>query len=234
VRALFETGADIAIGPWQKGVFDGLIFRPFHHVLQQRGLPEGSLVEALLTNWSLVPHCCLFTRAIVDRAGGFPEDCFGTEDTFFFLSCFLCDAKCVHTKGTLELYRIGNVKITNAAEGGKRHSLEWAQVLLKMRRACLLKELDPARWFGFRARCWQAMRDLERFGSADPALLQGLREVAQRSPDFVYLFRYLLNRWSSGLKQRIVGDRLGRSFRTGPLTKDQIALIRETGYNVVW
>lgn len=232
VRVLRETGADIAIGPWQKGSFDGSTFRPLHHVLQQRGLPDGSLLKALLTEWSLVPHCCLFTRQIVDRAGGFPEDCFGTEDTFFFLSCFLSGAKCAHAPGTLELYRIGNVKITNSAEGGQRHLVEWAQLLLKMRATGLAKGLDPARWFGFRARCWAAMRDLQKCGVADPALLQGLQEVANGTPDFVYAGRDLLNRWRGGLKQRMVGDRSGCSFRAGPLTTDQIALIREAGYEV--
>jgi glycosyltransferase involved in cell wall biosynthesis len=234
VRVLRETGADIAISPWQKGFFDGSTFRPFHHVLQQRGLPDGSLLRALLTDWSLVPHCCLFTRQIVERVGGFPEDCFGTEDTFFFLSCFLSGAKCAHAPGTLELYRIGNVKITDAAEGGQRHLREWAQVLLKMRATCLSQGLDPARWFGFRARCWHAMRDLGKCGAVDASLLQGLEEAAGSTPGFVFAGGGLLSRWKGGLKQRVMGDRSGSSFRASLLTEDQIALIRETGYDVVW
>jgi glycosyltransferase involved in cell wall biosynthesis len=234
VRALRETGADIAIGPWQKGFFDGSTFRPFHHVLQQRGLPDGSLLKSLLTDWSLVPHCCLFTRQIVELACGFPEDCFGTEDTFFFLTCFLANAKCVHTPGTLELYRIGNVKITDAAEGGQRHLTEWSHVLLKMRAACSARGFDPAQWFGFRMRCWAALRDLKRYGLADSAVLQGLREASQGTPHLVYTGTSLLRRLGGGLKQRIVADRACPSFRTGPLTTAQIALIREAGYQVAW
>lgn len=218
LRALRKTGADIAIGPWQKGSFDGTTFRPFHHVLQQRGLPNGSLLKALLNEWSLVPHCGLFTRHIVERAGGFPEDCFGVEDTFFLLSCFLAGARCTHTPDTLELYRIGNPKITKAADLGERHLREWAQVLLKMRTICLSSGLEPARWFGFRERCWRAIRDLERFGTVDSVLLQGLQDVANGTPDFVYYGTALIRRWSGGLKQRIVGDRSGFSYRAGPLT----------------
>lgn len=230
-RVLRNSGADIAVGPWQKGTFDGSSFLPFQHALQQRGLPGGSLVEALLTNWSIVPHCCLFTRNIVERAGGFPEDCFGTEDTFFFLSCFLAGAKCVHSPGTLELYRLGNEKITDASEGGRRHLVEWAKVLVKMRETCLSKSEDPARWFGFRTRCWWASHELEERG-LEQALVVSLRDASRGNPDFVYFSSGLVTRWIAGLKQRVVGDRSHRSFRAGPLTKDQIALIREAGYKV--
>ena len=114
LRALLETGADIAYGPWVKGRFapqePRSVARPLAHgvargslplaaqtarvagateatessaasldaentryqlpatvysgftpegpVLQARGLPEGDLVRALLTNWSVVPHAC--------------------------------------------------------------------------------------------------------------------------------------------------------------------------------
>jgi len=232
VRALLQTGADIAIGPWQKGTFEGATFQPFQHVLQQRGLPSGSLAKALLTNWSLVPHCCLFTRAIVEQVGGFPGDCYGTEDTFFFLSCFLSGAKCVHSPGTLELYRLGNEKITSASEGGARHLVEWAKVLIKMRETCLAKGLDPVRWFGFRARCWSARRDLDKRGLLHLVPAERLQDAAKGSPEIVYALHGLMARWFAGLKQRIVGNRALGSFCAGLLAKDQIALIEKAGYKV--
>jgi len=229
VRALLQTGADIAIGPWQKGTFEGATFQPFQHVLQQRGLPSGSLAKALLTNWSLVPHCCLFTRAIVEQVGGFPEDCFGTEDTFFFLSCFLSDAKCVHSPETVELYRLGNEKITNASKEGERHLVEWAKVLIKMRETCLARGLDPACWFGFRARCWSAMRELERRGLLHLVPATRLQDVVKGCPSFVFALHGLTARWIAGVKQRLVGSRATRPFCAGPLTKKQIALTKEAG-----
>jgi glycosyltransferase involved in cell wall biosynthesis len=232
MRALRDTGSDIAIGPWQKGTFEEGKFLPFQHALQQRGLPKGSLVEALLSNWSLVPHCCLFRREIVERAGGFPEDCFGTEDTFFFLSCLLSDAKCVHSPATLELYRLGNEKITGASEGGDRHLLEWAKVLIKMRDTCLAKGLDPVCWFGFRARCWSVMRDLDERGLQYLVPAERLQDAAKGTPEIVYAVHGLMARWFAGLKQRVVGNRASRSFRAGPLTKKQIALIEEAGYKI--
>jgi glycosyltransferase involved in cell wall biosynthesis len=233
MRALRDTGADIAIGPWQKGTFEDGNFLPFQHALQQRGIPKCSLVEAILTNWSLVPHCCLFRREIVERAGGFPEDCFGTEDTLFFLSCLLCEAKIVHTPGTLLMYRLGNEKITCASDGGERHLVEWAQALIKMRDICLAKGLDPSRLFGFRARCWSVLRELDKRGLLHLVPVEHLQEVAKGSPEIDYVVHDLLVRWFAGLKQRVVGNRALCPFRAGPLTRMQIALIEEASYSVV-
>jgi hypothetical protein len=107
-------------------------FHPEGPVLQARGLPEGDLVRALLTNWSVVPHACLFRRSIVEKIGGFPEDLFGTEDQMMFLRCLLAGAKVVHSPGTIEFYRVGDPsKITATGAAQKRHAKEWAKFLLK-------------------------------------------------------------------------------------------------------
>ncbi|MCX5951912.1 MAG: glycosyltransferase family A protein [Cyanobacteria bacterium] len=233
MRALQDTGADIAIGPWQKGFFEDGNFLPFQHALQQLGIPNCSLVEAILTNWSLVPHCCLFRREIVERAGGFPEDCYGTEDTFFFLSCLLSGAKCIHSPGTLLMYRLGNEKISCASDGGDRHLVEWAKVLIKMHDICLAKGLDPMRWFGFRARCWSVMRELDKRGLLHLAPVERLQKVAKGSPEIDYAVHGLMTRCFTGLKQRVVGNRASHPFRAGPLTRMQIAFIEEAGYRVV-
>jgi GT2 family glycosyltransferase len=162
LKALLETGADIAYGPWVKGRFEPVKaqtvacgelsvaslnpentrnpqpatrypgFHPEGPVLQARGLPEGDLVRALLTNWSVVPHACLFRRSIVEKIGGFPEDLFGTEDQMMFLRCLLAGAKVVHSPGTIEFYRVGDPsKITATGAAQKRHAKEWAKFLLK-------------------------------------------------------------------------------------------------------
>jgi GT2 family glycosyltransferase len=162
LKALLKTGADIVYGPWVKGRFApkeaqtvacGELsvassnpentrnpqpatrypgFHPEGPVLQARGLPEGDLVRALLTNWSVVPHACLFRRSIVEKIGGFPEDLFGTEDQMMFLRCLLAGAKVVHSPGTIEFYRVGDPsKITATGAAQKRHAKEWAKFLLK-------------------------------------------------------------------------------------------------------
>jgi glycosyltransferase involved in cell wall biosynthesis len=107
-------------------------FTPDGPVLQAKGLPKGNLVKALLTDWSVVPHACLFRRSIVETVGGFPEDLFGTEDQMMFLRCLLAGAKVVHSPGTMEFYRVGDPsKITATGVAQKRHAKEWAKFLLK-------------------------------------------------------------------------------------------------------
>jgi glycosyltransferase involved in cell wall biosynthesis len=163
LRALLETGADIACGPWVKGrfapkqaqtvasgelsvasldsvdtryhlpatIYSG--FTPEGPVLQAKGLPKGDWVRALLTNWSIVPHACLFRRSILEKAGGFPEDIWVGEDQLLFLRCLLAGAKVVHTPETIVFYRLGNDpgKLTATGAAQKRHARDWARFLVK-------------------------------------------------------------------------------------------------------
>ena len=193
LKALLETGADIAYGPWVKGRFGNLTtedtenteeeavlrlgkpsgaafsnpstselardsikssparcasapaygFSGFRFqvsgffaegpILQARGLPKGDLIKALLTNWSTVPHACLFRRSILEKVGGFPEDIWVGEDQLLFLRCLLAGAKVVHTPETLVFYRLGNDpgKLTATGAAQKRHARDWARFLVK-------------------------------------------------------------------------------------------------------
>ena len=157
LRALLKTGADIAYGPWVKGRFAPKSegrgeFSAFSFqlsgffaegpILQARGLPEGDLVRALLTNWSVVPHACLFRRSILEKAGGFPEDIWVGEDQLLFLRCLLAGARVVHTPGTMVYYRVGNdpAKLTATGAAQKRHARDWGRFLLSAK-----KEIEDRR-----------------------------------------------------------------------------------------
>jgi GT2 family glycosyltransferase len=108
-------------------------FIPEGPVLQAQGLPEGDLVRALLTNWSVVPHACLFRRSILEKAGGFPEDIWVGEDQLLFLRCLHAGAQVVHTPKTMVFYRVGNDpgKLTATGAAQKRHARDWGRFLLK-------------------------------------------------------------------------------------------------------
>jgi GT2 family glycosyltransferase len=111
-------------------------------VIQARGLPEGYLVWALLTNWSIVPHACLFRRSILEKAGGFPEDIWVGEDQLLFLRCLLAGAKVVHTPETMVFYRVGDDpgKLTATGAAQKRHARDWGRFLLSAK-----KEIEDRR-----------------------------------------------------------------------------------------
>jgi glycosyltransferase involved in cell wall biosynthesis len=208
LRALHETGADIAYGPWVKGrlvnlttedtenteeeavlrlgkpsgaafsnPFTSELARDFANtspnrlanipasspetchsslvttgfsaegpVLQAQGLPQGDLIKALLTNWSVVPHACLFRRSILEKAGGFPEDIWVGEDQLLFLRCLLAGAKVVHTPGTMVFYRLGEEgKLTESKEGQRRRVVDWGRFLVKASEDVSSGELRVAR-----------------------------------------------------------------------------------------
>jgi hypothetical protein len=233
LRALQASGADIAYGPWVKGSFEGKSFRPENHVLQQRGLPQGDLVKTLLTSWSIVPHACLFRRSIVEKSGGFPEDLFVGEDQFMFLNCLLAGAKVVHSPGTLELYRLHDAdKITAAGEGQRRQVEHWSQFLVNADEACHQHGINTRDWFGFRRRAWEALEDLKTFGIDNEDLIQRLREIKGGvTPDVIYQLHRAVERKLLGLKMRLIGFRDNSTFRSGPITEAQIALVKELGFS---
>jgi hypothetical protein len=224
VKTLRESGADIAYGPWIKGRMSYSSFVPENQVLQQRGLPKDNLIKALLTNWSIVPHTCLFRRSIVEKVGGFPEELFVAEDQLMFLRCLLEGARVVHSPHTLELYRTNNPgKITASNVAAKsRHAREWARFLLMAREECLSHGIDPKSWFGFRCRAWQASKDLEKSSLDCSNLIESLTNLYDQSkPSLGYAFNRLFQQKRDGLVQRITGGRAHPYFRIGKLTKLQ-------------
>jgi glycosyltransferase involved in cell wall biosynthesis len=232
LKALQNSRADIAYGPWVKGIISNGFFFATNHVLQQNGLPaEPNLIKALLTNWSIVPHAALFRRSIVQKCGGFSEDLFGSEDQDMFLSCLLEGAKVAHSPGTIEFYREGDSgKITESAPGKLRFITAWAQFLVNARQACLRKGIDPREWFCFRRRAWEAHQDLNLFQHSDNLLLIQLREIYEgKYPDTLYSIHRRFERWSGGAQVRLTGGRALNSFRSGKITDIQLQQMRLLG-----
>jgi glycosyltransferase involved in cell wall biosynthesis len=245
VRALLETGADIAYGPWVKGRIvadepqhgagplarstDGAErsmeqrekryhFEPEGHVLQQKGLPKGDRIKELLTRWSIVPQACMFRRPIIEKSGGFPDDMFVAEDQLVFLRCLLAGARVVHTPQTLVFYRLGDAgKLTESAEGHRRRITDWAIFLERSRKECEKSGILPEKWFDFRMRLRSAQRER--------AALLGLNDSSPAAVgDCVFGAVARLRKWWGGLKVRLTGNRQNSSFRCGRMTGAQAAL----------
>ncbi len=232
IKALQDSGADVAYGPWVKGRIGEGKFTSENHVLQQKGLPYGKnrdLIKALLTDWSIVPHACLFRRSIVEKAEGFPEGLIGTEDQLMFLKCLLAGAKVVHSPGTLELYRTDDPsKITAVGDGQKRHAIHWAKFLIDADKVCQKNGINPRSWFRFRRRVWEALDDLEIFGVDDRDLRMGLQKIMEGGgSSIVYKLHRTIERKWRGLQSRLKGSRSNSSFRSGAITEAQQALIQE-------
>lgn len=230
-EVLEETGADIAYGPWVKGRFVDNDFVCENLVLQQKGLPQGDLVKALLANWSVVPHACLFRRRIVERSGGFPGDLFVAEDQMMFLNCLLIGAKVVHSPGTLELYRSDNqdkITDTSLALGRRRHVVNWAKFLLMANERCRLANVYPSSWFGFRRRVWNVLRELdeEDLTEFDPEK----RLSALGGGSFlsgIFPLSLLGQRVRQGIEVRMGRGRAHPCFRVGEMDQAQRAALQD-------
>ncbi|MBT8038329.1 MAG: glycosyltransferase family 2 protein [Verrucomicrobiae bacterium] len=223
---LERSGADIAYGPWVKGEITESGFNAENHVLQQLGLPKGDLIRALLTNWSIVPHACLFRRSIVEKVGGFPEELFVAEDQLMFLRCLLAGAKVMHSPETLELYRSNDAgKITASDPASKaRHFREWGRFLAIARNECLDKGIDPQEWFGFRQRAWQVELDLKHAGIRNEELISGLQAINRGGLRRLSYFSHRsIRRKLEGIQQRLTGGRAHTDFQIGPLTENQLS-----------
>jgi glycosyltransferase involved in cell wall biosynthesis len=102
VRALEESGADVAYGDWQR-------------LEQRRGQPEkGDIVSPILTDpeidlftdvWS-PPAAYLFRRSVVERVGGWREELPVIQDARFVLDCALQGGTFVRCDGVMALYRV--------------------------------------------------------------------------------------------------------------------------------
>ena len=229
LESLQRSGADIAYSPWIKGQIEPSGFQPSDHVFQQWGMPNKNLIRALLTDWSIIPHACLFRRSIVQRVGGFPEDLKVAEDQLMFLRCLLAGGRVVHTPNALVLYRIGNIGKLSADPATLRYRLrDWGRFLERADRDCAADGIAARKWFGFRRRAWQAAEDLVGVGAEEDELNSSLYKIAGAPINYsLYSWHRTMQQKQQGLKQRIFGGRSLRSFRSGPLNPCQRARIAE-------
>jgi glycosyltransferase involved in cell wall biosynthesis len=224
LQALEQANADIAYSPWLKCRLDPhLGVKPTNHILQACGLPHGSLVRALLTNWSTVPISWLVRRSCLEKAGGFPEDLCCAEDQLLFLSLLLAGANVLHTPSTLVLYRDdGHQTLSRPSNKSaqRRQTHDWAQFLIRARSLCLDQGIDPDSWFGFRRRAYLAWQALGQKSNSSPELMQQLKESFRsiRLPDQSYALSRSLQQKGEGITARLLGRRAHRSFRSAPLS----------------
>jgi hypothetical protein len=229
-RVLAATGADVAYAPWLKCEISAQSIVPTNHVLQYHGLPHGNLVRALLTNWSVVPICCLIRTSLARRVGGFPADLHIGEDQLFFLHLLLAGAHVVHTPATLVLYRADNPgKLSGGDQANRQQLSQWARCLLMARESCLAHGLDPCRWFDYRLRLWDARVSLAAQAEpADQPLIEALHQLECGPwPELLYPLRRCIRRKGEGLSSRLLGRRAHRSFRAGAPSANQLAQLQQ-------
>lgn len=103
VRALAESGADVAYGDWQRLVRtkDG---RYAGGEIVSRRLADPEI--DLFTDFWCPPAAYLFRRSIVERIGGWNESLPVIQDARFALDCALHGARFVYCPGVMARYRV--------------------------------------------------------------------------------------------------------------------------------
>lgn len=226
LKTLEHSNADVAYSPWVKARLNPLHgVQPTNHVFQKRGLPSGSLVRALLTNWSVVPICCLIRRSLAVQSCGFPTTLDIAEDQLFFLRLLLKHGTVVHTSSTLVLYRDEeHAKLSSGGSRSKdRNLVDWARFLVMADSECRHRNVDPSRWFGFCRRVYLAAQSLKRLENPPVSLINELLTIVSASPmpnAFYHLSR-LAQQKGESIASRLYGRRAHRSFRSSPLNPTQ-------------
>ncbi|MFZ4780596.1 MAG: glycosyltransferase family 2 protein, partial [Terrimicrobiaceae bacterium] len=216
VRALEQSGADIAICPWIKCRLEDGRAHPETHVLQQRGLPRDP-ARALVCEWSIMLQSALFRRSLLDKVGGFDPGYLVAEDQLYFLKCLLARARVVSTPECLVVYRTqGANKLTQSGSPSERRLVDWARFLLEARRLFLLDGQDPSRWFFFRLRLWVSWKELAGCDTPEAMEISGQIASVLGSPS-TWAPHYVLAesclQWFGGFRQRAFGDRSPLSMR---------------------
>jgi glycosyltransferase involved in cell wall biosynthesis len=237
VRALEQSGADIALAPWIRCRLEGSRAYAETHVLQQKGLPR-EMARALVSRWTMLLQVALFRRNFLSKLAGFDPnpDFVAVEDQLFFLHCFLARARTVHTPECLVVYRTnGANKLTEKGRAAERRFVSWAKFLLEARRLCLKAGgPDPSGWFPFRLRLWGAMQDLAACSSPnarETAVLLA-NALGARTSRSLYILGQKWVQYLGGVRQRVFGDRSPLALRAGPPRPQQVSLISELGYSL--
>ncbi|MFA5963288.1 MAG: glycosyltransferase family A protein [Sphingomonas sp.] len=217
-RALEQSGADIAYGPWIKAwladgraCYDGLVY-------QQRPVTSAPL-DAFLRGWLLFVPCCVIRRTLLDRVGGYPTATRTAEDLELIVRAMLAGARLVHAPQGMVLVRQHPENQISASRAGAEAR--------RRDRACLFDTIDEllveGRYVPSSAarRAWRlsAWAFRHEAGLVPDSLMRRLQIRAREA--------------RAGFRLRLTGSRLPMSFGPAPMSAKQSEGVRLIGYEPV-
>lgn len=101
--AISQSNADIAYGPWLPAWLEGQTLTCDGFVRQMA--PTAEPLDAFLEGWVLFLPNALIRRALIDQAGGYPEDLVTGEDMLLLFRLLSLTNKLVHTDASILLVR---------------------------------------------------------------------------------------------------------------------------------
>lgn len=230
-RALEETGADIAYGPWLQAFLEDGEARHPEKALQQRPLPPGRTpLSWFLRGWVTVFQCCMVRRSLLERVGPYREDLFVVEDSELLFRMLRAAPRLVHTPEALVLYRLHDAQISRGDAARMRQTenlVKLAETIADQidRDSSGVSRGDRAYW---QRRVWQAHRELHELS---PQAHAGQAVVWPLG--VWYEWCKFQKRVTAGISRRTAGTSFSRAYGPGQMILSQEELIRTLGYSPV-
>ncbi|MBK9990054.1 MAG: glycosyltransferase [Verrucomicrobia bacterium] len=134
-RALEDTGADVAIGDWQRYLFDGSLWSAGG--IESGALPEQNTpadVQVLRGFWA-PPAAILYRRTLCEKIGRWQETLPIIQDARFLLDAGRLGGRFIHFPGVSARYRQHRA---DSLSSGAKPALFWRDVLQNTREVELL------------------------------------------------------------------------------------------------
>jgi glycosyltransferase involved in cell wall biosynthesis len=234
VKALENSGADIAYSPWVKVYIDSQKVYFENHVLQQRQLPKNQkpLVWFLRT-WNIVFQACMVRHSFIQKVGNYRTDLMPSEDSELLLRILLSNAKLEFVPDCLVLYRLHSMgQITASGTSENHRIIDWHN-FLQLAESHMLEnqiKVDPLSWLLFQAGIYKSMKYLKKIPGVHTDIAREKLERYTPVMKAMYEIANFYRRVETGLRGRLTGSRYLHPYQTAYPTKYQCQLIQDIGY----
>ena len=165
VKALEESGADMAFGPYVKAeeTANGWVQKDV--VMQWNPIPVNfSLNDAILRGWNAITQACLFRKEFLDHVPAWDEKLITHEDYLYLFRLSLEKPRLVHVPQAGVLYRQHGAQSTDMETKNTARAKDRLQVLVEMRKELSNKDYSFFSSLLFSGRLAQAYLYLQQSG----------------------------------------------------------------------
>ena len=134
-RALDESGADMAYGPYVKATEEKNGWTQTDVVMQWHAIPGGlNLKNAILRGWNAITQACLFRRDFLQKAPKWDENLITHEDYLYLFRLGMMNPKMVHVPDAGVLYRQHGAQSTGLETMNLSRSRDKMSVMVSIRK----------------------------------------------------------------------------------------------------
>jgi hypothetical protein len=236
LKAISATGADLAYGPWLPVRIEGT--NCLHDgVARQTAAVGDRPLSALLRGWVLFLPNCLIRRETILRFGGYPTEARTAEDLMLLFDLLAGGVRMAFAPEPIVLVRQHpHSQISASPEGAAARAWDYLRFATAVRDR-LSKGSLPVTWldrFWWRVTCIESAERLAAFDFTGNATQNRLAMPASGLERRLVYALSRLRQLTAGLRARATGSRLPGFFRTGPITANQEAAIRQLRYVPVY